>query len=38
VADDNLYKVKEQGRNNVIVSLIGDVPKALDAVDTVKIT
>jgi diguanylate cyclase (GGDEF)-like protein len=38
VADDNLYKVKEQGRNNVIVSLIGDAPKALDAVDKVKIT
>lgn len=38
VADDNLYKAKEQGRNQVIVSLIGDPPKALDAVETVKIT
>jgi diguanylate cyclase (GGDEF)-like protein len=38
VADDNLYKAKEQGRNQVIVSLIGDLPKALDAVETVKIT
>jgi diguanylate cyclase (GGDEF)-like protein len=38
VADDNLYKAKEQGRNQVVVSLIGDAPQTADIGDTVTIS